>query len=129
VSGYRAVVLGPWVADAACADLSDVSFFPPERDGYVGGEEWALPAKAICGGCPVRAECLEHAMAHEDHGVWGGMTPRERTYAVTGPRRRSTRCINGHAYTPENTYERPDGSRFCRACNLASKLRRQKEAG
>jgi hypothetical protein len=26
------------------------------------------------------------------------------------------RCVRGHAYTPENTYHRPDGSVVCRAC-------------
>ncbi len=25
-------------------------------------------------------------------------------------------CINGHDYTPENTYTRPDGTRDCRTC-------------
>jgi WhiB family redox-sensing transcriptional regulator len=30
-------------------------------------------AKAICGGCLAREECLEHAlMRNEPHGVWGG---------------------------------------------------------
>lgn len=27
-----------------------------------------------------------------------------------------THCVNGHEYTPENTYERPGGGRDCRAC-------------
>lgn len=38
-------------------------------------------AKAICAGCPVRAECLEEALdmpTTEDHGVRGGTVPRER---------------------------------------------------
>ena len=37
-------------------------------------------AKSICAECPVRSECLEHALYSEDgnHGVWGGTTPRER---------------------------------------------------
>jgi hypothetical protein len=25
-------------------------------------------------------------------------------------------CVNGHAYTPENTYRYPDGRRACRTC-------------
>lgn len=25
-------------------------------------------------------------------------------------------CVNGHAYTPENTYTRPSGHRDCRTC-------------
>ncbi|MFF5500016.1 WhiB family transcriptional regulator [Streptomyces aquilus] len=36
-------------------------------------------AKAVCGGCPVRTECLAYALDHRiEHGVWGGMTERER---------------------------------------------------
>ncbi|WP_327302196.1 WhiB family transcriptional regulator [Streptomyces sp. NBC_01298] len=36
-------------------------------------------AKAICTGCPVRTECLAHALDNSiEHGVWGGMTERER---------------------------------------------------
>ncbi|CAM5234605.1 transcriptional regulator WhiB [Streptomyces spiroverticillatus] len=35
--------------------------------------------KALCGGCPVRTVCLAHALDHRiEHGVWGGMTERER---------------------------------------------------
>lgn len=36
-------------------------------------------AKALCDGCPVRTECLAHALDNRiEHGVWGGMTERER---------------------------------------------------
>jgi hypothetical protein len=38
-------------------------------------------------------------------------------------------CINGHAYTPDNTYTRPNGQRDCRSCIRARvrayKLRRR----
>lgn len=36
-------------------------------------------AKAVCTGCPVRTECLAYALDQRiEHGVWGGMTDRER---------------------------------------------------
>ena len=36
-------------------------------------------ARAICRTCPVRTECLAHALDHRiEFGVWGGMTERER---------------------------------------------------
>ncbi|MFJ3670283.1 WhiB family transcriptional regulator [Streptomyces sp. NPDC090106] len=36
-------------------------------------------AKTLCTGCPVRTECLSYALDHRiEHGVWGGMTERER---------------------------------------------------
>jgi WhiB family redox-sensing transcriptional regulator len=36
-------------------------------------------AKKICTACPVKTECLEHALAvPENYGVWGGLTQDER---------------------------------------------------
>lgn len=35
-------------------------------------------AKAICADCPIRKQCAAWALAHEDFGVWGGMTATER---------------------------------------------------
>ncbi|MDQ3877780.1 MAG: WhiB family transcriptional regulator [Actinomycetota bacterium] len=36
-------------------------------------------AKMICRRCPVKRQCLTYAMeAPVDHGIWGGMTERER---------------------------------------------------
>jgi len=36
-------------------------------------------AKALCGGCGVRTECLAYALDQRiEFGVWGGMTERER---------------------------------------------------
>jgi len=30
-----------------------------------------------------------------------------------------THCINGHAYTPENTGHMPNGTYYCRICSRA----------
>ncbi|MFF4933154.1 WhiB family transcriptional regulator [Streptomyces griseofuscus] len=36
-------------------------------------------AKAVCNGCRVRTECLAYALdGRIEHGIWGGMTERER---------------------------------------------------
>lgn len=34
-----------------------------------------------------------------------------------------THCKNGHEFTPENTYQRPNGTRLCRTCKNAEKAR------
>lgn len=35
--------------------------------------------KRVCAGCPVKTECLATALDQGiEHGVWGGMTERER---------------------------------------------------
>jgi WhiB family redox-sensing transcriptional regulator len=40
-------------------------------------------AKKICTACPIKTECLEHALAvPEDFGVWGGLTEKERMVIV-----------------------------------------------
>ncbi|MGH9108251.1 MAG: WhiB family transcriptional regulator [Acidimicrobiales bacterium] len=63
-----------WRKRAACRGI-DVEVFYPLTEEEVD----AVPAKAICAGCPVRQACLEHALAHrEREGVWGGATERER---------------------------------------------------
>lgn len=61
-----------WMDDAACASVDPDLFFP-------GRGEDVRPAKAVCAVCPVRARCLDHALAeHEVHGVWGGTSENER---------------------------------------------------
>lgn len=35
-------------------------------------------AKKICFECPVQVSCLSYALYHESHGIWGGLTERER---------------------------------------------------
>lgn len=61
-----------WQSLAACTGADPDLFFPDRG-------ELALAAKVVCAACPVREQCLAHALIfHEDHGVWGGTTPTER---------------------------------------------------
>lgn len=61
-----------WQAAAACRG-TDPDLFFTER-----GEKTS-DAKAVCGGCPVREECLDYALDNvEKFGVWGGLSERER---------------------------------------------------
>ena len=60
-----------WANVALCKKAS-----PDEL--FVRGAE-QHKAKAVCGACPVRAECLAEALDNEiEWGVWGGLTERER---------------------------------------------------
>ncbi len=62
----------PWSVFAACKDATDVSFFPQNK-----AEEKS--ATMICMICPVRDECLEHALAtNERFGMWGGVSEKQR---------------------------------------------------
>jgi WhiB family redox-sensing transcriptional regulator len=67
-----------WYAFAECRGLTTA-----ERDDIFfssqGHNDKVNEARAICAVCPVRAECLDHAMTHAEHwGIWGGLTERER---------------------------------------------------
>jgi hypothetical protein len=46
-----------------------------------------------------------------------------RQYDFAGVNARKTHCVNGHAFTPENTRVNSDGSRHCKACERASNRR------
>ena len=61
-----------WQAWAACRDEPTPLFF-------VGRGEDTGPAKAVCARCPVRAECLDYALADAELvGTWAGTSGRER---------------------------------------------------
>jgi WhiB family redox-sensing transcriptional regulator len=61
-----------WREAARCAQIGGDSWFPDNARTH-------REALAICGACPVRAQCLEYAIEHEMvHGIWGGTAPRER---------------------------------------------------
>ena len=66
-----------WRADAACRDADPELFFP---DGDIRSARAQLKtAKLICRGCPVRATCLNWALASgQEAGIWGGLTEDER---------------------------------------------------
>lgn len=62
----------PWASDAKCLNADPDVFFP-EKGGST------REAKRICAECPVRVECLEHALTEDERfGIWGGMSERER---------------------------------------------------
>ncbi len=86
-----------WRYEARCADPNNYPlkngkrevdtdiFFPPRNKALY--KEIADQAKAICWGtsetpaCPVRKQCLLHAVDMEDtHGIYGGMSHRERAH-------------------------------------------------
>lgn len=59
-----------WMDHAACRGHDTEDFFPTRG-------ELTATAKAICMECPVRAECGDYG-AREKHGIWGGMSERQR---------------------------------------------------
>jgi Transcription factor WhiB/Helix-turn-helix domain len=66
-----------WRSAAACRDTDPEVFFPTAESGPVY-EAQVATAKAVCAGCPARAECLDEALTRIPDGIAGGLTPEER---------------------------------------------------
>lgn len=67
-----------WEKQALCRGKDNEIFFPEEAQQMTAKK--IKMAKAICKGCPVRAECLFTAVSNDEKfGIWGGFSPRERT--------------------------------------------------
>lgn len=105
-----------WTDDAACRGMDSAIFFPT-----VGHA--ADAARAVCAGCPVRAECLTEALATESaphrFGVRGGMTPRERD---TKARRRQIRRVAPCGTEAGYKRHRRNNEDACWPCREANRL-------
>ncbi len=76
-----------WRDRAACRGTDPEVFFPVAESGPAR-EAQVAAAKAVCAGCPVRAECLTEALARIPYGIAGGLTENERRRLRTGQRTR-----------------------------------------
>jgi Transcription factor WhiB len=72
--------LGPWAELAACIGVDPDSWYPAGT-----GHSPAPQVLRICRSCPVRVDCLTHALVTESqkerHGVWGGLSAHQRNVA------------------------------------------------
>jgi len=80
---YKGDPLDRWYYHAKCSGMDTEMWFPPRDKAKY--KLIADKAKAICFGkdgkseCPVRKECLLSAIEiDEQHGIFGGMSHRER---------------------------------------------------
>lgn len=111
------VIRPAWQHQGACHDMATEIFFPDRGIS-------TNPAKAICAGCTVRAECLEHSMTQpERFGIWGGLSERERRrirkvrlHAARATRIDAARCGTRSGY---NAHQRRH-ERACDACLAAA---------
>ena len=65
-----------WYKQAKCVGVTGDIFFEE------GVKRLVIEAKRYCYSCPVRVDCLEHAIKFEEVGIWGGMTTTERRKEV-----------------------------------------------
>lgn len=68
--------------------------------------------------------CLHRRCVNPDH--LEPVTHRVNTIrglGFSGVAARKTHCMRGHEFTPENTYIKPNGTRRCKTCHRAVKLK------
>jgi hypothetical protein len=72
----------PWnYEEPACAEVGTALFYSIDPDVSFKGARWEDPyisAREVCGTCVHKLECAEWGIVYEEHGMWGGLTPRER---------------------------------------------------
>lgn len=69
--GVIALRTEPWMTRAACTSADPEEWFPEQGSS-------SRAAKKICSTCPVVNECLQFALDHNEYGIWGGTSRRER---------------------------------------------------
>ena len=62
-----------WYHHAECRQMAVDLFFPDSPN------EIPAAAARACERCDVHSECLDHAIRHEDEGVWAGTSPAQRS--------------------------------------------------
>lgn len=97
----------------ACKNMDPEIFYEDDdRNADVPNvqAEWA------CRTCEIQPQCLAWAMEHERHGVWGGLTQRQREKLKRGVERVSCPGCFG-----TNILEEP-GTETCIGCGLSWKI-------
>ena len=86
-----------WIVRGACRQADPELFFPSAAKGPE--KRQVAAAKAICGPCAVRANCLSYALEAMPEGIWGGTTREERRAGLVSSIRPS-RLAAGQRSTP-----------------------------
>lgn len=91
--------LMPWEFDEAlCKEVGVELFFSKDVDDL---EKIGFPAdhyrqaKRVCNSCKHQTDCALWGIENETHGMWGGMTPNERSRARREKNRSLTRQSHG----------------------------------
>jgi hypothetical protein len=106
--------------DAACVGIPSEIFHPEP------GDDWQQ-AVAVCGGCPVRLQCLEWAMTVETtlnqvpFGIYGGVTARRRSKLIKQMTHK--RCRDCHRLVT-----RAGGRVWCDECSARRRRRSEEDA-
>jgi WhiB family redox-sensing transcriptional regulator len=128
------------MAEALCREVGSEVFYAEAPDGITGkflaawNREANAQARSVCAACPVRLECLDHALdTDEKHGIWGGMTPDERRVEA---RQRAARPATSHRDACGTRWGYKQHRKAaevacepCRAAHAAYEVRRRQQRG
>lgn len=92
-----------WMLRGACRSEDPELFFPISAAGP--GLAQVSSAKAVCGRCPVRANCLSYALITRPDGIWGGTTREERWASLPRAKRPEDR-LSGDLATDLRGWQR-----------------------
>lgn len=69
-----------WQDQGACRGpaAAGLDFYPVEREDRWPAE--SVLARLLCLTCPVRTDCLDHALTNEADGIWGGTSAKTRRH-------------------------------------------------
>ena len=82
-----------WMVRGACREADPELFFPFALEG--GAVECEVTsAKAVCGQCDVRQQCLAYALRTMPDGIWGGTTREDRIAIRAAVRARPARGLH-----------------------------------
>lgn len=114
-----------WRSEAECRGIDPRLFFDVER-----GDRYSPEARAACARCLVRDDCLTEALTdNQRHGLWGGLSPRQRRLLRQGETlTRVLRCDGcGHPFVWAVKKHTPPNA--CSVeCRRLSRQKRQKRA-
>lgn len=79
---------------AACAGVHTDLFFDVEEERNTDAYQYINAVRSMCARCEIQFDCLSYAFAHEEFGVWGGLTSPERA-SFTSPRKYSNQRKRG----------------------------------
>ena len=102
-----------WRHRALCRYEDPELFFPVGTGGPALLQ--LSEARSVCRRCPVVSECLAFALAHDEVGVWGGMSEDERRELRRRPARAREPRAPGHRPDPSPLAGRSGQGRRVRA--------------
>jgi WhiB family redox-sensing transcriptional regulator len=111
-----------WRDDAACARTDPETFYPQGHSA----QAMEQAAKRVCAGCFVREDCLDFALATDQHtGVWGGLSEVERRGRSRSRENSFVRCLEAQEFIEERRAAGAGMRELARAMGVSYELMRR----